>query len=199
MNASIGDSVLRSVSTAMSDLSRANELSRYMEMFISEQKFEVGEIGHVSFRDSLYSALERTGLSSTNVQIGKEVQSIELKMEQDCSVQANSFLSDAFQYILEGISKRIGQFQDLSINISESATRHNYCTCDMQMDIHVEEPNEILGLFERYIEGGPLEVVEIAYSKSIVSLLGGLISMSASKSGDNIVSIFVRIQLKMSE
>lgn len=200
MDITTGDSVLGSVSNAISDISRANELSKYMEMFISGDQFEEGQIGPVSLRDSLYSALECAGLSSTkdSVQVGKGVQSIELKMEQDCSVQANSFLVDAFQYILEGISKRIGQFHDVSINISESEEPDNYCVCEMNMDVHVEEPDNILGLFERYVERGSLDAVELAYSKSIIRILGGSMSLDATKTYDKTVSIVVSIRLKKS-
>ena len=198
MDSTTGDSVLGSVSNAMSDISRANELSKYMELFISGDEFEEEQIGPVSLRDSLYSALEYAGLSSTkeSVQVGEGVQSIELKMEHDCTVQANSFLVDAFKYILEGISKRIGQLYDVSVKIRESADPTHYCICEMQMDVHVEEPDNILGLFERYVEQDSLDAVELAYSKSIVRLLGGLMSMTASKSGSNIVSVGVIINLR---
>ena len=200
MDATTGDSVLGSVSNAMSDISRANELSKYMEMFISGNEFEEGQIGPVSLRDSLYSALESAGLSSTrdSVQVGEGVQSIELKMEQDCTVQANSFLVDAFQYILEGISKRIGQFHDVSINIRENVDSSHYCICEMNMNIQVEEPDDMLGLFRRYVERGSLDAVELAYSKSIVRLLGGSMSLNAAITGNKIVSIVASIQLKKS-
>lgn len=198
MDSTTGDSVLGSVSNALSDMSRANELSKYMEIFISGKEFEVGQIGPVSLRDSLYSALECAGLSSTkdSIQIGPGVQSLELKMEHDCSVQANSFLVDAFRYLLEGISNRIGQFKDLLINISESKDPHLYCICEMRMDVRVEEPDDILGLFERYVERDSLDAVEIAYSKSIVRLFGGSMSLNASVTGEKIVSIVVDIRLR---
>ncbi|TFG97638.1 hypothetical protein E4H12_08105 [Candidatus Thorarchaeota archaeon] len=200
MDPTTGDSVLGSVSNAMSDISRANELSKFMEMFISGTEFEEGQIGPVSLRDSLYAALESAGLSSTKdaVQVGEGIQSIELKMEQDCTVQANSFLVDAFQYTLEGISKRIGKFHNVSINIIENADPNQYCMCEMNMDVHVEEPDNILGLFRRYVERGSLDAIELAYSKSIVRLLGGSMSLNAAITGNNIVSIIVSIQLKKS-
>jgi hypothetical protein len=200
MDTKTGDSVLGSVSNAMSDISRANELSKYMEMFISGGEFEEGKIGPFSLRDSLYSALECAGLSLTkdSVQVSGGIQSIELKMEQDCSVQANSFLADAFQYILEGISKRIGQFNDVLINIRESEVPDQSCICEMNMEVQVEEPDNIVGLFERYVERGSLDAIELAYSKSIIRLLGGSMSFSATKTGNKIVSIVVNIQLKKS-
>jgi hypothetical protein len=198
MDCTTGDSVLGSLSNAMSDISRAKELSTYMEMFISGDEFEEGKIGPVSLRDSLYSALECAGLSSTkdSVQVVSGVRSIELKMEQDCSVQANAFLVDAFQYILEGIAKRIGRFEDIIINIRELEELADYCICDMKIDVYVEDTDNQLGLFKRYVERGSLDAVEIAYSKSIVRLLGGRISLSATDAGPNNISITVTVQLK---
>ncbi|TFG31423.1 hypothetical protein EU528_06335 [Candidatus Thorarchaeota archaeon] len=200
MDSTTGDSVLSSVSNAMSDISRANELSDYMELFIAGGEFEEGKIGPVSLRDSLYSALECVGLTSTkdSVQVGGGIQSIELRMEQDCSVRANSFLVDAFQYVLQGIINRIGRFKDVSINIRESEVPDNYCVCEMNIEVYVEEPDNILGLFERYIERGSLDAIELAYSKSIIRLLGGSMSLRATKTGGKIVSIVVSIQLKKS-
>ena len=125
-----------------------------------------------------------------------KVHSIELKMEQDCSVQANSFLVDAFQYILEGISRRIGHFGDVSINIREIEKLADFCICEMNMDVHVEDADNMLGLFERYVERGSLDAVEIAYSKSIIRLLGGSVSWSATKSNEKILSVVVCVQLK---
>ncbi|MGY5880058.1 MAG: hypothetical protein RTV31_07390 [Candidatus Thorarchaeota archaeon] len=200
MDATTGDTILSAVSNAMSDISRANELSTSIEAFISGDEFEEDQLGPVSLRDSIYSALENAGLSSTadSVTVGDTVQSIELKMEQDCSIHANSFLVDAFQYILAGISKRIGSFNAISINIDESGEPVHHCICEMKMEVHVEEPDDVLGLFERYVGRGSLDAVELAYSKRIVRLLGGTISMFATKSGEKSVTIVVSTQLRKS-
>lgn len=200
MDATTGDTILSAVSNAMSDISRANELSTSIEAFISGDEFEEDQLGPVSLRDSIYSALENAGLSSTadSVTVGDRVQSIELKMEQDCSIHANSFLVDAFQYILAGISKRIGSFNAISINIDESDEPVHHCICEMKMEVHVEEPDDVLGLFERYVGRGSLDAVELAYSKRIVRLLGGTISMFATKSGEKSVTIVVSTQLRKS-
>lgn len=200
MDATTGDTVLSAVSNAMSDISRANELSTHIETFISGEEFEDEQLGPISLRDSIYAALENAGLSSTadSIKVGDGVQSIELKMEQDCSIHANSFLVDAFQYILSGISKRIGSLNTLSINIDESNDPVHHCICEMKIDVHVEEPENILGLFERYVGRGSHDAVELAYSKRIIRLLGGTMSILATKSGEKSVSIIIGIQLRKS-
>ena len=200
MDTTTGDTTLSAVSKAMSDISRANELSMYIDALISGDEFDDGQMEPISLRDSIYSALENAGLSSTvdSVQIGEGVQSIELKMEQDCSIRANSFLVDAFQFFFVGISKRLGSFNTISININECDSPINHCLCEMKMDIHVEEPDCVLGLFERYTDRGSLDAVELAYSKRIIRLLGGTMLIHATKSGNDSVSIVVNFQLKKS-
>ena len=200
MDAMTGDTTLSAVSNAMSDISRANELSMYIEAFVSGDGFKDEQVGPVSLRDSIHSSLENAGLSSTadKVQVIGGVQSIELKMEQDCSIRANSFIVDAFQYIFVGISKRLGRFNSISININESNNPLKYCICELKMDVNVEEPDSVLGLFERYVGRGSLDAVELAYSKRIIRLLGGTMSMLATKSGEKSVSIVVSIQLRKS-
>lgn len=199
MDSTTSDSVLNSVSNAMSDISKANELSKHIGTLIAGDGFAQEQIGPVSLRDFIYSAMERAGVSSTedSVKVGDGTQSIELRMEHDCTVLANSFLIDALQYILEGISKRIGNFDSVSISIAEKIedSRH-LCICNINLDVHVEEPEMMLGLVDRYFEKSSLDAVELAFSKQIVILLGGAISWNATMSGEKNISITVSIQLQ---
>lgn len=199
MDSTTSDSVLNSVSNAMSDISRANELSKHIGTVITGDAFTQEQMEPVSLRDSLYSAMKGAGVSSAkdSVKVGAESQSIELRMEQDCTVLANSFLVDALQYIFEGISKRIGYFDAVFISIKEECEYPNHqCICEINLDVQVEETEKILGLFERYIERSSLDAVELAYSKLIMILLGGAMSWNATKSGENTISITASIQLQ---
>ncbi len=199
MDSTTSDSVLNSVSNAMSDISRANELSKHIGTVIAGDTFTQEQMEPISLRDSLYSAMKGAGVSSTkdSVQVSAGSQSIELRMEQDCTVLANSFLVDALQCIFEGISKRIGNFDSVFINIKEECEDPNHqCICEINLDVQVEEPEKILGLFERYIERSSLDAVELAYSKLIMILLGGAMSWNATKAGEKSISITASIQLQ---
>ncbi|MFW9844758.1 MAG: hypothetical protein ACFFEV_09295 [Candidatus Thorarchaeota archaeon] len=200
MDVTTGDTVLSAVSNAMSDISRANELSKYIDTFISGNEFVGDQIKSVSLRDSIYAAMENAGLSSTadSVKVGVGAQSIELKMEQDCSVQANSFLIDAFRYIFEGTSRRIGRIRSVSIDINECDDPAYHIICEVKMEVHAEEPDIALGLLERYVGRGSLDALEMAYSKRIIRLLGGHMSMHATLSGDKSVSMEVTVRLRKS-
>ncbi len=199
IDSTASDSVLNSMSTAMSDISRVNELSKHIGTIIAGETFTQEQMEPVSLRDSIYSALKGAGVSPTkdSVKVGIGSQSIELRMEQDCTVLANSFLIDALQYILEGISKRIGNFDSVSISFKEECEDPNHqCICEINLDVQVEEPEKILGLFRRYVKRSSLDAVELAYSKLIVILLGGTMSWNATKSGEKSIVITASIQLQ---
>ena len=193
----ISDSALNTVSNALSDISRANELSQHMDIFVSGREFQDGQIGPISIKDSLSSGLDNAGLASAKqfVVVQEEGQSIELKMEKDCLVLGNSFLIDAFQNLLLGISRHIGPFDNISIKIRGSTTDDSLCKVEMNLSINVEDSDNALELFERYIREGSLSAIEIAYSKRIFSLFGGSMDIKAMKKGEKIISAEVSIQL----
>lgn len=197
MDITTGDSILGPISNAMSQISRATELSKHIEMFVSGDDFEESQLNPVSLRDSLYSALECAGISSTSdsIRVGEGAKSIELKMEHDCSIQANAFLVDAFQYLLLGIMNRIGSFNSVYINIKELDEPMYMCVCEMNLDVVVEDTENILGLFGRYVSRGSVDAIEIAYSKRIIELFGGSVSFEATISGEKRISVTINIQL----
>jgi hypothetical protein len=198
MDATISDSTLTTISKAMSDISHANELSKHLDIFVSGKEFQKDQIEPISIRDSISSGLENAGLATSKdlVEVQEGGQSIELRMEKDCLVLGNSFLVDAFQNVLLGISRRIGHYDKVSIKIRDSYTDNSQCIVEMSLNVQVEDSDNVLGLFGRYIGEESLNAVEIAYSKRIITLLGGAMKLKASKIDDNMISIAIVIELQ---
>jgi len=194
----ISDYALNTVSKALSDISRANELTQHIGVFVSDDKFQEREIGPISIRDSLTSGLTRVGLTlaEDSVKVQEKGQSIELKMEKDCLVLGNSFLIDAFQKLLLGISRHIGHYDDVSIMIRDSKIDVSICVAEIKLNVHVEDSDNALGLFRRYIREGSLSAIEIAYSKRIFILFGGKMEIKAMKKDEKRISVEISIQLQ---
>jgi hypothetical protein len=197
MDITTDDTALGSISNAMSNISRANELSKRIEMFVSGHAFEESQLGHVSLRDSILSALECAGLSSTSdsIQIAEGAKSIELMMEQDCSIRGNAFLIDAFQYLLLGIMNRIGYFDSVTIKIREPDESIRLCICEINLDVIAEDSLNALELLRRYVERGSVDAAEMAYSQRIIDLFGGSMTLQATQSGEKGIEIVITIQL----
>ncbi|MHA1637927.1 MAG: hypothetical protein ACTSUB_07925 [Candidatus Thorarchaeota archaeon] len=191
---SVSDDVrLDAVGKALAEISRADEMSRYLKLLLSGGSFTAAEL---ETRD-LVNCI-RTGIDKVPNECAHLLKILTVDRNPgECFVIANCLLPDVFQNIFTGISSRIGFIQSIDVDLTSTVVNlQTMWTTRLQVKVETNDPEMKSQLFHRYTKGDDSEAIEFAYAKRIVQLFRGII-MSESASEENTVSIEFVIKLPL--
>ena len=191
MDSQMSEMRLDSLAQILTEVSRANELAKHIQVLISGTKFQENDLEATDLIDSITSAMNRSNIpdSVRRFKMNYEEPSVRL-------VRANSFLVDSFYYLFEGISRRIGVIELLGTGIDEHG-KLPISDIEVTFDILVrnDKIDQRRALVTRYIESYSPDVMEFAYSKRLVDLFRGSVKWHIGIVSSQCLLITVKIEL----
>ena len=169
MDTALSDSKLENVSTVLTNISQAEELTRNIGALLKEERFAPENLEAIDLVDSVSFAFHRV------VTMIYE-KYIELRFEYETGkyfVKANGLLVILLYNLFNSIIKRIKSYSSFNIlihTLPEPETRY-------QLEIAFQMPPEELvqnhDLFKRYLEGERLIPLDFGLVKRLLQLFGG--------------------------
>ncbi|MHA1771591.1 MAG: hypothetical protein ACTSYL_10765 [Candidatus Thorarchaeota archaeon] len=162
------DKRLDLVSKSLSELSRAEDIVRYMNVILLGEKFAPSDLSNIDLADVIQSVItqEIYGVTPT----------ID-KMDDDCYIAANALLIDAIKSLLKVTILRVGTANAISVVVRRDDD--STCTADISMQIKTENAIAKRDLISRYIQGPTIEAPEVSYAKRLIALYGATIQFVA--------------------
>jgi hypothetical protein len=191
MDSHMSEVRLDSLALILTEVSRANELAKHIQVLLSGTKFQEEDLEATDIIDSITGAMNRSSIPNSVRRYKKNDEEPNVKL-----VRANSFLVDLFYYLFEGISKRIGVIELLGVEICKQGKNVN---SDIEVTLDILVKNDRLdqrqALVKRYIESYSPDVMEFAYSKRLIDLFGGSIKWHMGIASSQCLLITIKITL----
>jgi len=172
MDSHVSEAGLKAVSQTMEDISRADELTRFIATLVVSERFSPQNLEPVDLIDSVKSAFDRLACtadtSCTQLQLNTKV--------GECYVLANSLMVDLFENLFSGVHTRIGAAKTILVDVQKTMRETKpFLTAHIVFNLPPEEADRKRDLFARYTVGDFLGVDELAYAKRLTLLYGGSI------------------------
>ncbi len=178
------------VATSLHEISKANELAKYIQAMVTQNKFDSADLEAVNLMNAITNAMTRLNISEDLLKI-EDRNKFRTKY-----ALANSLLVEVFYYLFKGISKRIGMISLIGADISNlEIVQEKQLEITFDIVIKSDNVNERLGLVKRYSEDYSMDVIEFAYAKRILSLFGGNMRWNTELISNQDILITVKILL----
>lgn len=181
------DTRLDIMSQALSDLSRAESITRNIDILLSEERFSPDSLLPVDFVDALKFVItpKFCGCAPEISQVRGEY-----------FVLANDLLVDAISNVIGLIVTRIGLINSANIELAQRSWKGiTYVVANMDLTVLTKDATKKQNLLLRYTSTTLHEAVEIAYARRLISLFGGSIIITPNTLDETRLSIKIEISL----
>jgi hypothetical protein len=169
MDTALSDSKLDRVSTILTNISQADELTRNIGALLKEDRFAPENLEAIDLVDSVNFAFHRVVTTTYE-------KYIELRFEYETGkyfVKANGLLVILFYNLFDSIFKRITSYSSFNILIHTLPEQETRYQLEITFQMPLEELIQNHDLFKRYLEGERLIPLEFGLVKRLLQLFGG--------------------------
>ncbi|MCF2137873.1 MAG: hypothetical protein K9W43_11635 [Candidatus Thorarchaeota archaeon] len=169
------DKRLDLVSKSLSELSRAEDIVRYMNVILLGKKFAPEDLSNIGLAEMIQSVItqEIYGVTPT-------IETI----DDDCYIAANTLLIDAIKSLLKITILRVGTAKAIEVVVQRDDDTTT-CIADISMRIETENAVTKRDLISRYVQGPTIEATEISYAKRLIDLFDATIQFTTEAIGED--------------